>query len=350
MNHFEITGWRLPTLLTSIEKALAVMDALSVNKREYCVEAYFVNLSDVQRIAVLIPNGRYAYYCWRSIENGNALNGSDFQNVNNACIKYGDTLLSVEYGRTGLPPYDWDGTMPSQAIFRLTRKYPAPLKPENRNPCQHTLNTISEIATEYFPNNSIQVKTMTEWMDGGRNHHYLAEIPRRDCMKFASIVCQRFDLVSGTGSFEISGSPTDLEKTVNFKSFKSDDYPPEAPSINGQHKTCFALEPNGFFVPVPNVNSQSLVDVARLRDELKNKVISCTIMSRYVSWKLSDSSCSPKVNGNYIMLSQRSNDYAIFLGYERYEDKDPTVRKFTSFALPKIEAMGGHLKEIAGPR
>lgn len=351
MNHFEITGWEMPTLAEASGKVLLLVKELSSDPQGgFAVEAHCQDLKALERVAEAAPSHRCACYCWITIGAAEELREERFSLLRRAYLVFKSATISIGELQE-LPPYDWDGGASAWSTLSLTTLHPAPLKPEDNRPSPRTIELLSSLAAGAVGRLLEPIKTTTSWKDSGKEHSYLLRVPRHQLPEFASEICSRFGLRDGIGSFELLSTPDRLATVYQSQSFRFVNFPSRCWNLNYPADTVFSFGVSAFLSPVPNVQPGQLLPVASAIDRLGEKVAYRTVVKKYIGWRLSESAFSPRVEGNYLLVSQQnSGRYAIFLGFERYEDKDPTARQFTSFAAPILHKIGTQLKKVAGPR
>lgn len=350
MNHFEITGWSMQTLREASEKALLLLAELTDGNNRFAVEAHCRDFGALRRLAGVSPTDRCALYCWKSLTEGDELVEARFSALRRAYIRFeGVTVSSDEY--TDMLPYDWDGSAPVCAAVSLTTLHPAPLRPEDKEPSAQTIEILSRLVTQTIGMVPEPIKTCTSWRDYGREHSYSMKVPLDKLPRLIATICSAFNLRDGIGSFEFMGTPAQLTAIYENPSFRFDHFPSTCWNLNYPADTVFSYGVRAFHYPVPTVQREQLLLLASAIDELRQRVASHHVITRYLAWNLSRGERSPNTRGNYLLISQQNGGgYALFLGYERYEDKDPPVSRFTSFAVPVLERMGARLKRVSGPR
>lgn len=351
MPHFEIIGWTLPTLQAATEKSLPLLRRLAQESEAFCVESHFSDVNALKRFAEVVPCDRFACYCWSKMSDHYALQRAEFQSMCNARIVFSDmSIVSLEHGYS-LPPYDWDGRPPESVVVRMVRRQPKSREEQGGEGAPSVARACTELAEDVLGVRLREpVKTVTEWRDSVRSHHYLIEVPRIKAALVAESLCAGFGLKNGIGSYELLGTASQLERTQKEKHFCLDAFPPECWNLNAPINAPFALARQGFLCPVLNVQAAQLVSASEVLDELGERVARRGIIRRYLTWKLAANAVSPQAGGNYCLISQQKKGFGIFLGFERYEDKDPSVREFTVVASPVVEEMGARLNKVSGPR
>ena len=350
MNHFEITGWKLATLTEAGHKALLLLKELAGVIDELAIEAHCQDLKTLQHFSETLPSERCAAYCWRRITDGRVFEEEHFRALRRAYLVFQNCTISINDVQE-LPPRDWNERAPEWSLLSLTTSHSAPLKPEDKQPSPRIVESLSKLGMEAVERLPEPVTTITSWKDSGREHSYFLKVPRNRLPGLASNICSHFRFRDGVGSFEFLGSVNRLTSIHQAEQFHFKDFPPTCWNLNYPADTAISFGASVFLLPVPNISSQQLLLAASLIDRLAEKVQYLIVVKRYIPGRLSETSFTPRVQGNYLLISQqKTGDYAIFLGFERYEDKDPTVRQFTSFAAPVIERMGAKLKKVIAPR
>jgi hypothetical protein len=349
MNHFKITGWQMPTLAEASRNELFLMNELGDSQGAFSVEAHCQDLDVLEQVAEVAPTPRCACYCWMTLADGGELREDWFSLLHRAYLVFKNATVSINDLRE-LPAHDWDGKAPAWSTAVLTVLHSSPLKPGDKEPSPRTIELLSSLASKATGALSEPIKTSTSWTESGREHSYLLKVPREKAPELASEICSRFELRDGIGSFEFLGTRDRLAAIYQGRRFRFSNFPSTCWNLNYPADTVFSFGTSAFLFPVPNVQPAQLLLVASAIDRLGEKIRYHTVVKKYIAWKLFEDVFSPKVQGNYLLIAQqKSGGYAIFLGFERYDDKDPTAREFTSFAAPLLERMGAQLKIVSGP-
>lgn len=348
---YEISGWELNSLSTSANKVLLLARELSVNTTEFCIEAHFRDLDALKRVSEIVPSNRYACYCWRPIAAPSELRDAEFAEIRNVRVVFDHTSISVEESHA-LPVYDWDGRPGESVTLRLVRQHSKPLSEHSKQPSMATIELCSAIAASVLGSSLPEpVKTVTEWTDEGRAHNYLMTVPKSKAALIASELSSRLALAGGVASFEFLGTANQIEEIQRRGHYSFDRFPANCWSFNqGGGRTPFALERAGFIAPVLNVDDSRLVQAAATLDSLNARVTGCSIVRRYIAWRLEASHVSPRTRGNYLLLSQQRVGCALFVALEQYADRDPTSQQFAASAAGRMEPLGIRLKKVANVR
>ena len=350
MNHFEVTGWIMPTLRQASEKALLVLDELAVGADGFGIEVHCKDFDTLKRLAEVAPSDRCALYCWKPVIEGHDFTEKCFSLMRRARLVFRGATVSCD-DDASLPPYDWDASEPTCSIVTLTTLHPVPLKPGDKTPSLETIELLSRLAADNIGIELGPVHTSTGWEESGREHSYIFTVPRDRLPAMISAICSGFNLRDGFGSFKYLSRPNQLAAIYQNPRFRFENFPSMCWNLNRPEDTVFSYGISSLLRPWPMIQRHQLLLVASTVDQLKQQVGYHSVVKDYLAWKLSGGTVSPQVRRNYLLISpQRVGGYAIFLGYERYEDKDPPASKFIRFAEPIIEKMGAQLKRVAGPR
>jgi len=350
-NNYKIVGWPLPTLSTAVDKALMILGRLSENVQALCVEAHFRDLSAAVRLDEVINSKRISCFCWSKLSSPDDLVTLETYGLERSFMIFGDTSIDI-MPLSRLPPYDWDGSFSEMFCVSIEQRHHRPIITEHLSASQAVMRRIFDAAAAtmgHIPETG--VKATTIYRDEYRSHRYSIAIPRNSALSFAKQISLMFDLKNGLGSYQFIGTSTDLRNILFDKRFFFRDFPKDSWHMNAPLYAPYAIAPRGFLDPELNTDISIIPKAAEVLDGLREDVVRCGISKRYIMWRLVAEERSPRSQGNYLLISpQRVGGYAIFLGYERYEDKDPLVSKFIRFAEPIIEKMGAQLKRVAGPR
>jgi hypothetical protein len=350
MNHFEITGWELPTLAEASEKAALLLEKLAASPGVFAVEAHCHDHETLRRVANNAPSGRCTCYCWLPIVDGREFKVEHFAGLRSVRVVSKNTVIAINE-TVDLPPYEWDGKPSNCSSISLTIFHPAPLKPEEKRPSEEIVELLSKLGAEEAGQRFSSVKTSSSWQESGREHSYLFSVLQSKASTLLSEIWSRLELLDGVGSFEFVGSPDQLAGIYSSSGFRFEQFPAKCWNLNYPADTVFSYGTSVFLVPTPNVNLGQLRSVAAIIDKLEGQVKFRSVVKKYISWKLAEGGFSRNVQGNYLLVSQRKlGDYVIYVGFERYEDKDPATRKFTTFASSVLGGMGLQMKKVSGPQ
>jgi hypothetical protein len=182
-----------------------------------------------------------------------------------------------------------------------------------------------------------------------REHRYMVTVPTEYASQVAAAFGFRFKLRDGPGSLEFRGSPAELQAIQSQNRYSFESFPANCWSFNASAgKTPFSLERGSFLCPVLNIDSDVLPDAASVIDSLGKQVTACSVIRKYLAWRLADGTYSPHTQGNYLLLRRTQTGYVLSLGVEQYADADPTIAEVTSAAAPILDRLGVKLKAARG--
>ena len=350
MNHFQITGWSIQTLALAGEKMLLLLNELASLDGGFAVEAHCKDLAALKCISNVAPSSRCAFYGWKCISSGSELKGRAFSSMRRGLLKFGHTTIYIN-DSLELPPYNWEGVESNFTDISVNVFHPEPLRTEEKEPSKKLIEMLSTLAVELTGENIPSLKTGTSWKETGRDHSYLLKVPRPTAVEVTAAICSKLGLHDGVGSFEFVGTYDDISSIFQSLEFRAEEFPATCWSLNYPEDTMFSYGLSVFLLPLENVPASKLIETSARIDELGEKVLFRSVVKRYIAWKLLSGTLSPRVQGNYVLIShEASRRYSIFLGYDRFEDTDPSVRSFTSYAGSVLDRMGVQLKKVSGPR
>jgi len=351
MKHFEIRGWHLPTLTECIKKALALLGAISGEQDGFSMEAHCKDLVTLKYLADVAVPTCCACYCWRDLVGEEQLRGELFSLMRRAYIVFDEIILTLNADSEDIPERDWNGEPPAFSIVTLKTLHRPPLASDAKSPSSKVIELLSTIGGRVVGSTFQSIATTTAWIDQGREHSYFMKVPRERSSEILSYICHQFDLTNGRGSFEFLGTPDEIDLIRQSDTFHFDGFPADCWNLNYPADTVLSFGTSVFMYPVQNIKSHQLLPAASLIDRLEGAVGYRMLLKRYLSWKLPGERLSPRLRGNYLVVSRlKTGYYAIFLGFDRSEDSDPPYRQFIKFSAPIIEEMGAELANVPGPK
>lgn len=348
MKTYEITGWPLENCSSGAEKLLQLTELLSTGADRFCVESHFPDFTTLRAVAQQVPASRFALYGWCNIQDGAVFERTEFNSVNSVRCVFGNRLLEVGEDRD-LLPYDWNGLPSGRSVVSYLERYAEPVERENGEPNQQLIQLIERIATATL-GEALPARTSTARMGDYRLHSYMVFCSSPEVARLLRAISEQFDLRDGVGSFEFLGSADTLGKILESGLYRLEEFPPGCWSFNhGDGKMPYALERASFLNPVLNLKAVDLPKLAALMDSLGSKIVRCSVIRKYLSWKLANGA-SPHTCGNYVLLSKQKRGYAFFVGFEQYADGDPSPKEFLSFASKILGQDGVKMKSVPYPR
>lgn len=345
MTNYEITGWDLATCALGTARLWELLNLLSENPDRLCLEAHFEDYESMALMAHKIPSSRFALYGWGEIGDATFFKRPECPAIQSARIVYERRSLTLAPDEE-MPAYDWHGNPSGTSGVVLAERHQEPVDKENRDPSATTLALVSELATN-VAGATAKIKTSSAMTGDYREHSYLVSLPRPLAITYMQALSGRLELRNGIGSFEFLGTVEDLKTLFTSGHYRFDNFPKGCWSWNnGVGKTPFALDRASFLRPVLNLNVEPLADVGTAIDHLGSKIVRCSFVRKYVPWKLRSGRLSPRIQGNYAMLSTQKKGYALMIGFDQYADDDPPLKEFKDFVTPLLVGMGCKLKPI----
>ncbi|MDX1952959.1 MAG: hypothetical protein SFY81_12325 [Verrucomicrobiota bacterium] len=349
MKNYEIIGWGTENCAQGVERLLQLIDRLSTGAERLCLETHFSDFKSLQTVAEVLPSSRFAFYGWCRVESAKFFDRPEFNAAKSGSCIFNHRFLHLAED-TDIPPYGWNGLPSGRSMVAYWERYAEPVEKDQREPDPQIIEALEKTAG-VTAGQALPVKTSTARMGDFREHSYMIFPVTSQVAPLLQAISEQFNLQEGVGSFEFLGSADDLEKLLKSNRYHIENFPPNCWSFNdGDGKTPFALERASFLNPVLNLNIDDLPKVAALIDSLGSKIVQCSVIRKYLSWKLPNG-VSPHTRGNYVLLSkQKKGDYALFAGFDQYADDDPSPKEFLSFASKILGHHGVKLKSVPYPR
>lgn len=345
MTNYEISGLILPSLEVASKVMTSFLDEAAVASDGFCLEAHFADLESLRALASHVHSSRFACYCWKEIGHPEDFRRSEMTALASARLNFGQRSVEIN-SMHALPTYDWDGH-PIETVKLVYSERQGDLRSTEQQFLDE--NTISKMRN--ISRVSIGEELVPQITRGGAGatteHYFHLQLPMEKAGVFLENTWRQFDLGSGIGSFEFLGDIGTIENLVRNKTYKTDCFPSNTWSLNsGAGKTPFALSRYSFLYPVPNMAREQLLPLSSLVDKLGEKLARCSIIQKYVAWKLDNGSFSPRTQDNYVLLSRQKVGWLMFVGFDQYADGDPPARRFKSAIAPILEKMGATLKRV----
>jgi hypothetical protein len=344
MKNFEIVGWNLQDFRTGSERLMELLQLLSGENDRLCLEVHVRSIESVKQLSAKLSPSRFALYCWSKFESP-FFDQPECQSLHSASLVFGHRFLLMTPD-FDMPAYDSDGAPANSTRITFTERHPEPVNDKGRKPDSHILSLIEAVA-ETVVGPEFRLRTSTTMTGDTREHSYMVFLPVGKAVSLVRELCRELGLRDGLGSWEFLGSVEDLESLLTSGHYVLDEFPPDCWSWNGSvGRTPFAVGRGSFVHPVLNIEAPQLATISPVIDSLGDSIVRCSLVRKYLSWKLSSARNSPKTQGNYALLSKQKKGYAVLLGFEQYAKGDPPLKEFKAAVLPILHGFGAKLKSI----
>ncbi|MBE7500047.1 MAG: hypothetical protein HS113_06990 [Verrucomicrobiales bacterium] len=230
--HFEIAGLPLPTLSVAVERALPLLERLAHESKMLCLEAHFLELDGLKRLAQIISSNRFAYYCWGSLGDAAELERPEFQRVSQARFLFENASLLLNPLNIA-QPYDWAGCPPETLSVVLELKHAYPLKEEDREPSSSVTRLLADVAAGVLEQKPERpVKTTSLRRDEFRTHQYAITVPVTHAAHLTKELCSAFGLRNGLGSYEFLGTAAECAEIQQDARYRFEGFPENCWSLN----------------------------------------------------------------------------------------------------------------------
>jgi hypothetical protein len=349
MTSYAITGFQMKNCTDAAVNLLSLLEMLSPDSGDFCVEAHFKTIDAMKRLADDLLSSRFALYCWRNMENPAEFSRQEFQSIRTARLLFDSREIHIN-SDPPMPPYDWNGKVIDSVHVGYTERESKPQEPGSSRPSART-QRLFQGAVERITGNSATVHVRDSASAKSRAYSYSSVVHLAETASLVEELCRQFELSRGLGSFEFLGTAAEIEMLALGGQYSLSEFPAGCWSFNASAgKTPFALARYSFCYPVLNVPRGDLTRVAALIDSFDADLSQISIIRKYVSWKLMDGRCSPKCQGNYALVSREKTGYELSVGFEQYADADPSVKQYLKFATPFLSARGIGLKRMPNVR
>lgn len=340
-----IAGWNIGTFTVAAAKLQLMLDLLAEGTNTICAELHIRDLPTVKKLAEVIQSNRFSCYCWCQFNDKAQLEQPEYQNLRNARFVFGAVTVSVEE-KQDLPPYDWNEQPPTDAFVRLSIIHDEPWTAENAEPSQEIIVLCSKLAeTVKGCKLDESVSTVTVFREDCRRHDYIMPVTKHHVPLLIRLLVEALKLGRGLSSLEFLGSSADIEAIEQLDLYHFSEFPVDCWSLNASAKTPFALARHSFLCPVPNLLLTSLPDASAAIASVQNGLESCTLVKKYLGWRLDDLEIAPHLQGNYIMTSAESVGYSISVGFDQHALSDPPLSRYRAMVGRRIETLGVKLKK-----